>query len=82
MKQSEYKTVNWRDFLRGMIMAVGTPVLYLLQELIPNYPMPIVAKCALAALITYLIKNFFTPADKVQTFSEEGDPIPPKGPKG
>ena len=64
MKQSKYKSVNWRDFLRGLIMAVGTPVLYLLQELIPNYPLSVLEKTALSALVTYLIKNFFTPEDK------------------
>jgi len=64
MKQSNKNSLNLRDFLRGLIMAVGTPVLYLLQELIPNHPMPVVAKCAVSALVTYLIKNYFTDSDK------------------
>lgn len=54
-----------RDFLKGLIMAVGTPVLYLLQELIPEWNIPPLAKAAISAAITYLIKNLFTDDVKV-----------------
>jgi hypothetical protein len=64
MKQSKYKSINWRDFLRGLIMAVGTPVLYLLQEMIPSYPLSPLEKTGMSAFVAYLIKNFFTPEDK------------------
>lgn len=60
-----------RDFLKGLVMAVGTPVLYLLQELIPGWDLPPLAKAAIAATITYLLKNFFAPAQVVVT-----DPTP------
>lgn len=49
-----------RDWIKGLIIAVGTPVLYLLQELIPNYPLTPIEKAALSATVTYLLKNFFT----------------------
>lgn len=51
-----------RDFIKGAIIAVGTPVLYLVQEMIPNWPLNPVEKAALSALITYLTKNYFAPA--------------------
>ena len=65
------KTVSTRfkwvrsDFFKGLVIAVGTPVLYILQEMIPNYPLTPIEKAALSATITYLIKNFFTDDVKV-----------------
>lgn len=55
-------TLKVRDFLKGAIMAIGTPVLYLVQEMIPGYDIHPVAKAAIGALITYLLKNYFAPA--------------------
>jgi len=49
-----------RDFLKGAIMAIGTPVLILVQELIPNYDINIIYKAAISAIITYLLKNYFS----------------------
>jgi hypothetical protein len=49
-----------KDYIKGAVIAVGTPVLYLLQEMIPNWPLSPIEKAALSALATYLIKNFFT----------------------
>jgi hypothetical protein len=55
-----------KDFWKGFIMAVGTPVLYFLQEYIPLMDnVPALAKIAISAAITYLIKNFFAPAQIV-----------------
>lgn len=54
-----------RDWLKGLIMAIGTPVLYLAQELIPSWNLPPLAKAAIAAAITYMLKNFFTDDVKV-----------------
>ncbi len=54
-----------RDFWKGLIMAVGTPLLYFLQEAIPGYPLHPMVQLGLSALVTYLIKNFFTDDVKV-----------------
>ena len=64
MKSTRY-SLSVRDFLKGFLMAVGTPVLYMLQELIPNWPLTAIEKAALSAAVTYLIKNFFTDDVKV-----------------
>lgn len=37
MKQSNFLSLNWRDFLRGWVMAIGTHDLYVLQELISGW---------------------------------------------
>lgn len=46
------------DGLKAFIIAVGTPVLYILQELIPGWNLHPVLKAAIAATVTYLLKNF------------------------
>lgn len=48
-----------KDFIQSFIMSIGTPVLYFLQELIPTWNIPVIAKIAIAAAVTYLLKNFF-----------------------
>lgn len=58
-------SLNARDFLKGLVIGVGTPVLYLLQELVPGWDIHPVLKAAIAATITYLIKNLFAPAQIV-----------------
>lgn len=50
------------DFWKGLIMGVGTPALYIIQELIPNWPLTPTMKAGLSAIITYLIKNLLTPS--------------------
>jgi len=47
------------DFLKGLIMFVGTPTCYAIQELIPSWPLNPIEKAALSATITYLLKNLF-----------------------
>lgn len=59
MKSSLF-SLKTADFIKGLVMAVGTPVLYMLQELIPNYNLNPLLQAGIAALITYLLKNFFT----------------------
>lgn len=76
MKQSGFLSLKQRDALRGLIMSVLTPVIYLLQELIPHYDMPIIAKVALSGGIAYIIKNFFTDKDKPQSAVMDLPPDP------
>jgi len=51
---SKQWTLSARDWIRGAILAVATPVLYLLQELIPGYPLSPIEKAALSAFIAYI----------------------------
>ena len=62
-------SLNWRDLIKGAIMAVGTPVLYILSEMIPNFNLDPIVRAGLSALITYLIKNVLAPASVVTTYS-------------
>jgi hypothetical protein len=50
--------LDWKDFLKGLILGVGTPVLYYLQEFIPTLTdLEAIYKIAISAFITYIIKN-------------------------
>lgn len=55
---SKQFSLKLRDFLKSFFMAVGTPVLYFLQEAIPGYNLDPLAKIAISAAVSYLIKNF------------------------
>jgi hypothetical protein len=58
---SKLFTLNWKDFLKGLILGVGTPVLYYAQELIPMLTeLQPIWRVALSAFIAYIIKNFFS----------------------
>jgi len=61
-------SLNWRDMFKGAIMAVGVPVLTVLQELIPGYDIPVIYKAGLSALITYLLKNVLAKPTVVTTY--------------
>lgn len=81
MKQSDFLKLNWRDFLMGWIMAIGTPIIYVVQELIPSWDIDPIYKVAISASLTYLIKNFFTSAEKPKISAEAQDePIVGKRP--
>lgn len=54
-------SLKWRDALRGLIMAVGTPLLYFIQEAIPMWTIDPIWKIAISAAAAYLLKNFFEP---------------------
>lgn len=60
MLKSTAFSLKLTDYLKSFVIAVGTPVLYLVQELIPGWNIPPLAKAAIAASVTYLLKNFFT----------------------
>ena len=72
MKNSKLFGVNLLDFLKGLILAVGTPLLYYLQELLPSLGMAEWQKIALSALIAYIIKQFFTSSEG-KFMNKEGD---------
>lgn len=66
---SEQFKLKAADFLKGLILAVGTPVLYLLQEMIPGWEADPFVKAALSAFVTYLLKNLVEPAKVITTYS-------------
>jgi len=74
MKSTKW-TLKARDFFKGLILAVGTPVLMLIQQVIPSWtPVltdwlgqsgALIAQAALSAFAAYLLKNLATDDVKV-----------------
>lgn len=66
MKRSDFLSVNARDFFKGLILAVITAVVtFLYEKILAGEPLDIAllksaGMTALAALLAYIIKNFFT----------------------
>ena len=64
MKQSNFLSLNWADFGKGLLTAVLSFLAYYAQEtIIPNSGLSEDLKIGISALIGYIIKNFFTPAE-------------------
>jgi len=74
MKQSGFLSLGWRDFLRGLLMAVLTPALTFILNSIDHGEFTLnwhlVYLSAVGGAIAYLLKNLGTKPDKVQTFDE------------
>ena len=65
MKQSKFLSLNWRDVLRGFLLALIAFILNWLQEtFIPALDVSPEVKTMILAGLAYLAKNLFTPADK------------------
>lgn len=65
MVQSKLFSLNWNDVLKGLLMAVITPAIFLIQQAIQNggfvFDWQKIGMAAVAGGIAYIIKNFFTP---------------------
>lgn len=68
-------TLKAKDFLKGLILFVGTPVLTIIQQLIPSWTPwlsdhlgqsgALIAQGGLAAFVAYILKNLATDDTKV-----------------
>jgi hypothetical protein len=64
MNQSKLFSLNWNDVLKGLLMAVITPAIFLVQQAIENggwvFDWKKIAMAGIAGGVAYIIKNFFT----------------------
>lgn len=64
MEQSKFLSLNWGDILKGLIMAVGTPALLIVQQSIASgefvFNWKQIGMVAIAGGVGYLIKNFLS----------------------
>ena len=63
MKWSTLFNLNAQDFFKGLLVAVGSAVLSLIEQMLQNgggIDWRVIGTSALCAGIAYLIKNFFT----------------------
>jgi len=67
MQPSKLYSINWRDAIRGLIIAVGSPVLVAIERTIDagkmDFSWKSLVMIGIGAGCTYLVKNFFTSAD-------------------
>jgi len=70
MNESNFLSLNMRDLLRGLLMAVLTPVLVIVQQSIEGgelvFNWKAIGIAAVAGGVAYLIKNLFTPKTEVK----------------
>lgn len=84
MKQSKFLSLGYRDFLRGLLMAVLTPVFttaydsFSRGEFTINWHLIVLS--AIGGAGAYLSKNLFTKEDKAQSIVG-GNVPPPKDEK-
>ena len=68
MKDSKLFRVNLKDILKGLVMAVLTPAVFILQQSLEAGSLKVewhsVLLASIAGGLGYLVKNFFTPADE------------------
>ncbi len=69
MKNSNFLSLNWRDIAKGLLMAVLTPVVVVIQQSLESgifvFDWKSIGLASLAGGVAYLVKNFFTkPSDQ------------------
>lgn len=59
-------SVNWKDVVKGLIIAILTPVLLIVQQSVDAgslvFNWKAIGMAAVAGGVAYLLKNFFTPS--------------------
>lgn len=84
MKQSNFLSLGWRDFLRGLLMAFLTPIMVIVQQsieagiLVFNWKSILMA--GIAGGLAYLVKNLLTKPDVAKFADGPGGSNPPPDP--
>lgn len=81
MKDSNFFSLNWRDIAKGILMAVLTPAVVIVQQSLEagvfTTDWKSLGLASLAGGVAYLVKNFFTKPD-VQGIALPKPPRPPE----
>ena len=76
MKQSNFLSLGWRDFLRGLAIAVLTPTIAVITDSLESgewhLNWRLIALSAVAGAGAYLLKNFLTKPDSETTSKAQG----------
>lgn len=68
MNESKLFSVNTKDIIKGLLMAILTPAVFILQQSLEAGSLKIdwhtVLLASVAGGVGYLVKNFFTPPTK------------------
>lgn len=82
MKQSNFLNLNFSDLLKGILMAILVPAVTIIQESlnagVMTFNWKSIAIASLSGGLAYLLKNFFTPTNNIQSLDDVGLPRPKK----
>lgn len=71
MKSSPMYSLNKQDLLKGLLMSILTPAIFIIEQSINAgslvFDWKTILMASLGGGISYIIKNFFTPAEKPKT---------------
>jgi hypothetical protein len=66
MEQSKFLSLNWGDVLKGLLMAVLTPVAGVIEQTVEKgslvFNWHLIGVLAVGGFVGYIIKNFLTPS--------------------
>lgn len=64
MKTSNFLSLNWLDIAKGLVMAILTPSVVIVQQSIEagvfTFDWKVIGMAAIGGGFAYLVKNFFT----------------------
>ena len=71
-------SLNWRDYAKGAIVAIITPVIFIIESSLDagtlSFNWKQIGIAAVAGFVAYLSKNFFTPSQTiVKGLNGDGD---------
>lgn len=70
MEQSNFLSINWRNFLQGLLMAVLTPVFVIIQQSLESgdlvFNWKSIGVAAIAGGLAYISKKFFQGGDTAE----------------
>lgn len=85
MKQSGFFTLGWRDLLRGLVMAILTPIATLITNSLEKGDFTLnwhlFWLSAVGGAVAYILKNLFTKPDTLADDGPGGSNPPPVDPK-
>jgi len=77
MKQSNFLSLGWRDFLRGLAIAILTPTIAVITDSLESgewhLNWRLIALSAISGAGAYLLKNLLTKPDSIPTTFADGD---------
>lgn len=82
---SDLFTLNWKDFLKGLVIAILTPAVLIIQQSIDlqvwTFNWKQISMAAIAGAVAYLLKNMLTNSEGKFLAKDDGlggSQIPPK----
>ena len=80
MKTSKFLALNWADILKGLLMAILTPAVVIIQQSLELGILTLewesIVTASIGGGLAYLLKNFLTPQKEITNTQSIGLPKP------